>query len=39
MKQTLTDLKGETDNSTIIFGDFITTLIATERTTRQGKLA
>lgn len=35
MKKKLTESKGETDNSTIIIGDFNTTLSAVDRTTRQ----
>lgn len=35
MKKKLTESKGETDNSTIIIGDFNTTLSAVDTTTRQ----
>ena len=34
MKEILTESKGETDNSTIIVGDFNTTLSAVDGTTR-----
>ena len=34
MRQLLTTLKGETDNKTIIAGDFNTPLTATDRSTR-----
>ena len=35
MKQKLTELKGETESSTIIVGDFNIPLTITEKTTRQ----
>ena len=35
IKQILTDLKGETDNNTIIVGDFNTPLTSMDRSSRQ----
>ena len=35
IRQTLTDLKGETDSNTIIVGDFNTPLTPTERSSNQ----
>ena len=34
-RQTLTDIKGETDSSTIIVGDFKTPLTATDKSSKQ----
>ena len=35
IRQTLTDLKGETDTNTIIVGDFNTPLIQMDRSSKQ----
>ena len=35
IRQTLTDIKGETDSNTIIVGDFITPLTPMDRSSKQ----
>ena len=35
MKQILTDIKGETDNNTIVVGDFNTPLTSMDRSSKQ----
>ena len=37
IKQTLTDIKGEIDNNTIIVGDFNTPLTPMDRSSKQNK--